>query len=269
MSEPFYHDTDSFLHIQKWQNINKKLRAGFTTRIGGVSKEPFATFNLGLHVPDDNNDVVANRRLLANNLAFPLNNWVAAEQVHSANTVEVNRNDKGKGAVTFEDSLAGTDGIFTNESGLLCTAFFADCVPLFFFDPVSGYIGIAHAGWKGTVKRIAEKMVEKLLMAGSKTNDILVVIGPCISQKAYEVDTRVVHHIPVELHDKTVTKQGDNRYLLDLKQLNTEILLQCGILRHNIDITNYCTFQEESLFFSHRRDNGKTGRMLGYIGYLP
>ncbi len=110
-------------------------------------------------------------------------------------------------------------------------------------------------------------MVETFKELGTVPANLLTVIGPCISHDAYEVDEQVVGHIPDEWRDKTVTARENGRYLLDLKQLNTEILLQQGVLRRNIDVTQYCTFRDESLFFSHRRDNGKTGRMLGYIGY--
>ncbi|WP_255259792.1 laccase domain-containing protein [Lentibacillus sp. CBA3610] len=126
---------------------------------------------------------------------------------------------------------------------------------------------VLHSRLERTVHRIGQKMVEALQSAGADPADVLVTIGPCISGDVYEVDDQVASQIPDELFDKAVMSQGNNRFLLDLKQLNKEILLQHGILRHNIDVTNYCTFRDEALFFSHRRDQGKTGRMLGYIGY--
>ncbi|WP_106497696.1 peptidoglycan editing factor PgeF [Lentibacillus sp. Marseille-P4043] len=267
MTESFIHTTNSLLHIEKWQNLNTRLRAGFTTRQGGLSQDPYKSFNLGLHVDDDKNIVIKNRQRLAQKLEIPLDNWVAGEQIHSTEVVEINQHDLGKGAISYQDSLQKIDGMITNEAGMLCTAFFADCVPLFFFDPVTNYIGIAHAGWKGSVQRIAGKMVDKLQATGVDIANLLVAIGPCISQQVYEVDEHVTRHIPEKICEKVTINQENGHYLLDLKQLNVEILLQCGVIRHNIDVTNYCTFRDESLFFSHRRDNGETGRMLGYIGY--
>lgn len=172
-----------------------------------------------------------------------------------------------KGSVSYASSIKGTDGLVTNQKGLLCTAFFADCVPLFFFDPITGYIGIAHAGWKGSINRIAEKMVEAFIKVDVKAENLLVAIGPCISQQNYEVDERVVQSIRETDRVNVVRSLGKNRFLLDLKQLNVDILLQSGVLRHNIEITNYCTYRDENIFFSHRRDHGKTGRMLGFIGF--
>lgn len=268
MNEVFYQENNRpFLQIAKWQEIDPRLKAGFTTRKGGVSDSPFESWNFGFHVNDDHNHVIANRQLLAGKLAIPLENWVSGEQTHQTTIKIVGDDDKGKGSITNQTSIAGIDGLITNQQGMLCTAFFADCVPIFFFDPVSGYIGIAHAGWKGTVNRIAEKMVLKLLSVGVEISNLLIAIGPCISQEKYEVDHHVMNHIEVKDRQNAVIFKGNHRYLLNLKQLNVDILLQSGILRNNIDVTAYCTFRDQNLFFSHRRDNGKTGRMLGYIGY--
>ncbi|WP_010530460.1 peptidoglycan editing factor PgeF [Lentibacillus jeotgali] len=267
MSEPFQQMTDSTLVLEKWQQLIPGLKAGFTTRKGGFSAPPFDTLNLGLHVPDNSEDVITNRHRLADIIQTPLRSWVSGEQTHETNIHFATDLDKGRGSTAYDTSLEQIDGLVTNHSGILCTAFFADCVPIFFLDPSTRYIGIAHAGWKGTVHRIGQKMIDTMQTAGADLADIRVVIGPSISHDAYEVDERVIRHIPQSFIEKTVTARENNRFLLDLKQLNAEILLQHGILRHNIDISNYCTFRDDHLFFSYRRDGGKTGRMLGYIGY--
>lgn len=268
MSEVFLKVDPSYLQIKKWQEYNVNIVAGFTTRNGGVSKPPFHSLNMGLHVPDLHENIVHNREILAEKLNIPLENWISAEQVHHNDIEIVSTADKGKGARTYESCIKGVDGLITNKKGILCTAFFADCVPIYFFDPITEYIGIAHAGWKGTVLGIAEKMVQALQEKGVNKDNLLVAIGPCISKEKYEVDQRVVDAIEVKYRQKCLVKNEKNRYLLDLKQLNVEILLQTGILRHNIDITNLCTYKDDSLFYSHRRDNGKTGRMLGFLGFI-
>lgn len=268
MAEVFYRENNAnFLQLTKWQEIDPRLKAGFTTRNGGVSDSPFESWNFGFHVNDEHEHVIANRQLLSRKLVIPLENWVSGEQTHQTTIKIIDDLDKGKGSITNQTAIAGIDGLITNQQGLLCTAFYADCVPIFFFDPISGYIGIAHAGWKGTVNRMAEKMVLKLQSVGVEISNLLIAIGPCISQEKYEVDHHVMNQIGIKDRQNTVFSKGNNRYLLDLKQLNVDILLQSGVLRNNIDITTYCTFRDQSLFFSHRRDNGKTGRMLGYIGY--
>lgn len=267
MGEPFSNNDQSFLELSEWQHKCPGLIAGFTTRNGGVSKSPFNTFNLGLHVNDLDEDVITNRTKLAQKLDIPLSSWVSGTQVHGKNIKVVELSDKGRGSYHIRDGIQDTDGLITNKRGLLCTAFFADCVPLFFFDPQTLLIGIAHAGWQGTVKGIGAQMVNIFSNHGVDIRHLLVCIGPCISGEKYEVDDRVISQIHKKYYNSTVTQLENKRYLLDLKQLNVEILLQSGVLRHNISITNYCTYLDDDLFFSHRRDRGKTGRMLGYIGY--
>src|SRR5699024_1383841 len=200
-------------------------------------------------------------------LAFPLKTFVSGEQTHQTNIKIVGKSDQGSGAETKQTAIKQTDGLITKEEGVLCTAFFADCVPLFFYDPLTEYIGIAHAGWKGTVGGIAAKMVHKMAALGVNRANLLCVIGPCISREKYEVDDQVIARIPEEDRENAVLSKGNSRYLLDLKQFNRDILLQSGVLRNNIYITEYCTFRDEDLFFSHRRDQGETGRMLGFIGF--
>ncbi|RLL45245.1 peptidoglycan editing factor PgeF [Oceanobacillus piezotolerans] len=268
MNEPFQYSNESFLHIEKWQKINPSLKAGFTTRKGGISKSPYHSLNFGFHVDDLAADVLENRKILAQKLEIPLKDWVTGEQVHHTEIKVIDDRDRGKGSLTNLDALKGIDGLITNKKGVLCTAFFADCVPLFFYDPVTSYIGIAHAGWKGSVNRMAEKMVARFQALGVNISDLLVTIGPCISMEQYEVDEVVASHIDYKLRGKVLIEKDNNRYLLNLKQLNVEILLQTGILRHNIDVTNYCTYNDKDIFFSHRRDKGRTGRMLGFLGYI-
>lgn len=262
-----YHEDLKLLFVDKWMGIFPSLKVGFTTKNGGVSKGYFATNNLGLHVSDDYEDVVKNRNILSKNLAVPLEDWIAGEQVHRSNIQIVDVKDAGKGSTSIDSSLKEIDGLITKSRGVLCTAFFADCVPLYFFDPVTGYIGIAHAGWKGSVGKIAKEMVRNFAELGVQLENLLVAVGPCISKENYEVDEFVKEQIQEEYRNKVLTPLGNKHYLLDLKQLNVEILVQSGVFRSNIDITNYCTFRDNELFFSHRRDNGKTGRMLGFIGY--
>lgn len=260
-------EDSSFLELNKWSKDHEDLKVGFTTRLGGISNEPYNTFNHGFHVDDLYENVVRNREILADKLNFPLESWVFSEQTHKTNIKIIQHRDKGKGATSLENRIKDTDGFITKEKGVLCTALFADCAPLFFFDPITKYIGIAHAGWQGTVNNIAKEMVYALTKLGVNPNTLLVAIGPCISQENYEVDSSVIKHVEKSVYKNTIISTGENRFLLDLKQLNVENLLQSGILRNNIDITNYCTYNEEDLFFSHRRDVGGTGRMLGYIGY--
>ncbi|MFZ3576524.1 peptidoglycan editing factor PgeF [Virgibacillus sp. DJP39] len=265
--EAFNQENESFLSLTNWEQIKPSLRVGFTTRQGGTSKTPFDSLNLGLHVPDRSHDVISNREYLAHKLNIPIEQWVSGQQVHGTIVEVINDKVQGRGGLSYEDSLPGVDGLITNQKGVLCTAFFADCVPLFFFDPDTDYVGIAHAGWKGTVNEIGVEMIKKFLQLGANIETLRVAVGPCISRTAYEVDDHVIKNLSAEQIKNTTDKRNNSHYLLDLKKLNVENLLQSGVLRHNIEISNYCTYREKDLFFSHRRDEGKTGRMLGFIGF--
>lgn len=266
MSDPLQLD-DNTLHIKNWENKVPGLVAGFTSRRHGVSDTPYDSWNMGLHVGDKTADVLRNRQILAEKVSIPLDSFVVGEQIHGTQVKKIGQYEKGCGSKQLDTSLKGIDGIYTKEKGILCAAFFADCVPLFFLDPVSGWIGIAHAGWKGTVGRIAEKMVWKLTDAGANPSDLLAVIGPCISKENYEVDDQVIKHLTDREQEIAASDLANGRYLLDLKKLNENILYDAGLPEENVAITNYCTFDDERLFFSHRRDRGKTGRMLAFIGY--
>ncbi|MFG6148991.1 peptidoglycan editing factor PgeF [Halobacillus sp. B23F22_1] len=240
--------------------------AGITSRKDGYSEVPFQSLNMGLHVSDQSHKVIQNRKALGEELSIPLAQWVMGEQVHGTEIKVVAEADKGKGAFQHKDSLKGIDGIITNQKDILLTAFYADCVPLLFLDPKSAWIGVAHAGWKGTVQEMVRHMTERLEEQGTERSDIRLVIGPCISQSHYEVDGRVTSRIGEGYKKQVLKKNNENKFNLDLKELNRQIAINAGILNNNIEVSNYCTYEEEQLFFSHRRDHGRTGRMLAYIG---
>lgn len=267
MNASYIQTEENLITFPKWKQYHEDLEVGFTTTYGGCSKAPYATMNMGFHVGDEEDTVLKNRSQLAQHIDFPLDSWVCGEQVHNNRVRVVSKQHRGQGARDEESALEGIDGIITKENGILCTAFFADCVPLFFFDPHASIIGIAHAGWKGSVLNIGPQMIDEMIKQGASTEDIHVMIGPAISQEKYEVDDKVIRHIPEKIAQACVKSGREGHYFIDLHTLNMEILLQYGILRHNIDKIDLCTYSEKDMFYSHRRDHGVTGRMLGYIGF--
>jgi polyphenol oxidase len=269
-NEPFIQSSDELLLLNKWKTFNHQIIAGFTTKLGGHSEKPFDSLNLGLHVQDDSSCVCLNRKKVAELLSFPLSQWVCAEQVHGNHIVKVTNEHRGKGVFSYSDGISGADGLFTTEKNILLVLCYADCVPIYFFAPKHHIIGAAHAGWRGTVKNICGKMVG-IWKTKEKVNpeDIYVAIGPAIESCCYIVDDKVIDQLREvllendELPFKVVSK---GQYALDLKQANKQLLLQSGIPEQNIEISSYCTSCEKELFFSHRRDKGKTGRMISFIG---
>ncbi|MBE3568665.1 MAG: peptidoglycan editing factor PgeF [Bacillales bacterium] len=268
MTEPFRLMNDLYV-LDSWMKKYSGLVAGFTTRNGGISSEPFHRMNLAFHVNDNGDDVCENRRILAKKIGFPLQQWVSAEQTHGKNLRQITKHDRGKGALRYEDTIKDTDGFYTEEKGVLLTMCYADCVPIYFLAPKWQRIGIVHSGWKGTVQKIAGEMATKWLSDGIDPTELFVAIGPSICQNCYQVDDRVIRKVNAILSpndDIPYVETEIGRYQLDLKALNLTILKKAGVPKENILVTSLCTSCHHE-FYSHRRDNGKTGRMLGFIGW--
>ncbi|WP_147803085.1 peptidoglycan editing factor PgeF [Alkalicoccus halolimnae] len=269
MKEPFLLSNNN-LHLNKWENLLPGLTAGFTTRKGGISPKPFDSKNTGLHVNDREEYVLENRRRTAESIGFPVTSWTAAEQTHGDQIVKVSKPLAGSGSVSYADSIKKTDGFYTSEQGILLTMGFADCVPVYFLSKEKGLVGIVHAGWQGTAKNIAGKMVHLWrYMEGVHPGTIYAAIGPSIDSCCYTVDDRVIKALQETLPDhKPYNEVSEGQYALQLKEANYHLLINEGVPPEHIFVSSYCTSCNEDLFFSHRRDKGKTGRMTGFIGSL-
>lgn len=268
--EPFFLENKEYFLIKDWCKQTNGLVAGFTTKNGGYSSNSFSSFNFGFHVGDDIADVCKNRELLSDFIRFPVNSWVGAQQTHNIRIKKILKQDRGTGSRSYDDAFREIDGFFTRAYGVLLTLCFADCVPLYFYAPKHHAVGIAHAGWKGSVNGIAAEMVRTFEEEGIPANDISVVIGPSICENCYIVDDRVIELVNKRLENveqKTYNLIKENQYKLDLKELNRIILINTGVENENISITKYCTSCHSQHFYSHRRDNGNTGRMMSFIGW--
>ncbi|GGF77725.1 laccase domain protein [Paenibacillus albidus] len=279
--EPFVQnaETPMQLLLEPWQAQHKRITAGFTSRQGGQSREPFHSLNCAFHVGDESGDVIANRRALAKSLGFTLADWTCGEQTHGAEIAVVRQTDRGRGSLDREAAFQATDGMVTDVPGVLLTSFYADCVPLYFYDPAHQAVGLAHAGWKGTVAEIAAVTVNTMREAyGTRPQDLLAAIGPSIGDCCYEVDEPVMKHIRrLEQDLEPFLPAGqkgplyhssvkDGKSMLNLKEMNRRIMIKAGILPTHIECTTWCTSCNTDLFFSYRQENGKTGRMTSWIG---
>lgn len=268
--EPFVYENESYFLIENWMEKYPGLVTGITTKKGGSSTGFFENLNMGFHVGDLKEAVCSNRNKLANLIQFPVKHWVGAEQTHETLIRNITSADRGFGADSYENAFNGTDGFYTDEEGILLTLCYADCVPLFFIAPEYRMIGAAHAGWKGTVNEIAQKMVEKWGEEGILPNQIFVTIGPSICEKCYIVNDYVINFVEkslVDVEEKPYNLIKEGQYTLDLRKLNKIILLKACVPEENIQMTKLCSSCDQFEFFSHRRDQGKTGRMLSYIGW--
>jgi hypothetical protein len=226
-----------------------------TTRSGGVSEPPLDSLNLGSHVGDDPAHVRENYRRLGAFLGIDAESIVTTGQVHGTEIA----------VVTAPGRLDGYDALITNVRGIFVGILTADCYPILIHDRRTGASGAAHAGWQGAAGRIAEKTVQAMHDAFStRPQDCLAWIGTGISGERYEIGSEVAARF-----DRQYLKpspSGEGKFLLDLSAANRDQLLEAGIPPSQVQCSEYCSFGDEDLFFSYRRDNGKTGRMLALIG---
>ena len=230
----------------------------FTTRYGGVSTGYLSSLNIGTSRGDDIRNVLENYRILGNALGFDPRNVVLCRQVHS-DTVQV-VTEEHRGAGLTAPPLAPCDALVTNVPGLALVVFSADCTPILFHDPVTGAVGAAHAGWRGTVSAIAARTVEAMVREyGSRPGDIRSAIGPnigvCHFETGADVPQALLDAFGQEMNP-FIFPRGE-KYLVDLKKINAWILERAGV-RH-IDISEDCTVCQSDRFWSHRVTEGHRG----------
>ncbi len=258
--------TSKILHSQLLESYAPHLTHGFTTRLDGVSPEPYKSLNLAFHVGDDPGHVIENRRILLHESGLSLEQMVCARQVHGDHVAPIGERDRGKGAADYESAIPDSDGLITREKNLVLTLFFADCVPILLFDPVKNVVGVVHAGWKGTVLQIVRRTVEKMVdLYGSRPEDVVAVIGPAIGGCCYQVSEEVAHQLERTTSTPAGLQQRENQWYADLKAINGKQLEEAGLQPEKIEIMAYCTSCQNHLFFSHRKEKGKTGRQGAFI----
>ena len=245
---------------------NELVTHAISTRLGGVSKKPYDSLNLAFHVGDYIDAVRDNRQLFAHSLFLNAKDIVSAKQVHGANVAMVTKKHSGLGAKDYESAIDDTDALITNVVDVPLLLCFADCTPLLFVDPVNRAVGVAHAGWKGTANRIAEKTIVAMKENfGTNPKDCLVGIGPSISKEVYEVGEDVVRIFREFPDNSGFLFNVGNKFHLDLWEANRRILINAGVLPENIEVAGACTFGENSWYYSYRAENGVCGRIGALI----
>lgn len=239
-------------------------RQGFTTRHEGVSRPPYNSLNLGTNTLDNPHSVQGNRSVLARAFGSRVENLVTVTQVHGTDLLVIDAPNPD-----FSHFLKlECDGIVTDQPGVMIGICVADCAPLLLLDPVKKVTAALHAGWKGTAGKIAQKGVEALVsLFGSSPADILAAVGPCIGRCCYEVDAPVRDAFTKQGGgwDEFAVASGDGKWRLDLSLANVRQLLEAGIPEENIETSGLCVSCEKDTFFSYRRDQGETGRQMGFI----
>jgi YfiH family protein len=229
------------------------FRHGFTTRDGGSSRGPFRSLNLSTSVGDDPVRVEENWERLrqATGLVF-----ARVRQVHGCRVVEAD-----SGAQPGEEA----DAVISAVPGVAASVAVADCVPLLIADPRSGSAAAVHAGWRGTLDRVAAEGVHALVKRhGARPSDLLAAIGPSIGPCCFEVS----RELAIRFRDQLGAAAGNPRSSgsrADLWLANEQILKGAGLARKQIEVLGRCTACEDDVFFSHRCDQGRTGRHLAFI----
>jgi YfiH family protein len=248
--------------------------------------------NLSYLRGDKKENVDENFRRIASVLGCDVEDFVLSHQTHTTNVQAVTKEDKGRG-ITKEPGYTDVDGLVTNVPGVVLSTFYADCVPLFFLDPIKRAIGLSHSGWRGTVDRMGQIVVKSMEKHfGSKASELYAAIGPSICQDCYEVSEDVAEAfakelgltLPVEERmldaDPSVGQRTENdsipsiikktpgkpgKYQLDLQLANVQILTEAGVLPEHISVTDICTCCNKDMIFSHRGSQGRRGNMGAFL----
>jgi hypothetical protein len=252
------------LSVWFFENLSryKEICHFVSGRSGGFSPSPYGSLNLGFHVGDDPQKVLKNRQLLASSLGFSINDFVTSEQVHRGNVAVVTEENRSSGATDYKSVIKATDAMITDTPGICLTVLVADCIPFLFYDPKQKVIGVAHAGWGGTLNEITGNTITAIIKEhNSKPEDIIVGVGPAIGPCCYEVKLDVVEKVRRKLgNNEEIIIVRDNKYYLDLWKANRMQLLASGVAEENIEPAQTCTKCNERTFFSARAGKGRTGR---------
>ncbi len=227
---------------------------------------PYNSLNLGYTTSDYKQKVLKNRIKFLEALNADVFGGIQAGQVHGSEIKIVRSKISESGILVPGDCLSDTDGLITDKIGLLLAGTFADCVPLYFYDPEKKVVAITHAGWKGTKENIASKTVKILSKEKeSKLENIKVIIGPSIGRCCYEVGDEVYEEFKAFDFYNEIFSKGGKKYKLDLWLTNKIQLEQAGIRPENVLVSEICSGCYNDFLFSYRKEKGETGRMMGAI----
>ncbi len=258
-----------------------EVMAVFSTKKGGVSKGIYESMNLSLGSNDDPENIKENYRRFAEALHTSPERFVVSDQQHTTNIRKVTEADAGKGIAKPRDYEA-IDGFVTNERNLVLCLLFADCVPVYIYDPKKHAIALVHSGWKGTAGRISQKAVKLMQKEyNSDPKDLIALIGPSICKSCYEVSEDLLEEFKKTFEEEDIEKffeksrfieeggKKEQKYLLDLWKAIKITLEDSGVRKENIHNPKICTFENHELLFSHRYTKGKRGNLAAVMALKP
>jgi len=242
----------------------------FTTREGGISTGYHSSMNLSYTNGDDPENVDANYRIIAPVIGVDVDHIVRTHQTHTTNVVKVTPDMVYDDGRLHTQDYTDVDGLICDIPGIALATFYADCVPLYFVDPVRRAIGLSHSGWRGTVAGMAVVTVQAMHEAyGSDPADIYAAIGPSICKANYEVSEAVATEFKHAFGDdfERVCDPGrePGKYQLDLWESNRIMMMRAGIPGDHIEVAGICTYDNSDWLFSHRASDGRRGNMAAFL----
>lgn len=245
------------------------VRHAFSTRLGGISKGIYESLNLSFTRGDDEAAVRENFRRIGAAIGVNCEDMVFSQQTHTTNVRTVTEADRGAGIVRPRE-FTDVDGLVTNVPGICLVTFFADCVPLYFVDPVKRVIGLAHSGWRGTAGKIGKVTVERMRSDfGCRPEDILAAVGPSVCQDCYEVSEDVTERFCESFDradwDTLFYRKENGKYQLNLWRANELVFLEAGILPGHMAVTNLCTHCNSKILYSHRAMGNERGNLAAFL----
>lgn len=239
---------------------------GFSTREGGITVDPpKASLNLSWTRCGSPEEVIANFKIFAEGAGIDYDDMAVVNHEHGANVLRIAHEHRGRGF--YKDPLPPCDGIITDDPTVTLVTSHADCGAYFFYDPVHRAIGMAHAGWKGTLLRIGAEMARRMAEEfDTDPSDIIAATGPCICRDCFEVDADLGEKFQSEFGYPGISRPGrQGKAYVDLELAAAVQFVEAGIMPESITLMNACTYENRQHFFSHRRDKGITGSMAAYI----
>lgn len=243
------------------------IKHAFSTKFGGVSTGVYATMNLHFR-NDTRENVLENYKRFCSAIDLDYKNVVFSDQIHEDKIYRVTSQDRGKGLLRKSD-IKGIDALITNEKNVILTTFYADCVPIYLYDKLNNAIGIAHSGWRGTVKEIGIKTAKKMQQEfNTKFENLLIGIAPSISLCCFQVDETVCQEFKSKIpfsHKYIFEDTEQGKYKIDLQEIIKQGFINIGVLEENIEISRICTKCNNDIFFSHRATGNDRGSLAGLI----
>ena len=239
---------------------------GFSTREGGITVDPpKASLNLSWTRCGSPEEAIANFKIFAEGAGIDYDDMAVVNHEHGANVLRIAHEHRGRGF--YKDPLPPCDGIITDDPTVTLVTSHADCGAYFFYDPVHRAIGMAHAGWKGTLLRIGAEMARRMAEEfDTDPSDIIAATGPCICRDCFEVDADLGEKFQSEFGYPGISRPGrQGKAYVDLELAAAVQFVEAGIRPESITLMNACTYENRQHFFSHRRDKGITGSMAAYI----